>query len=96
MGPILRYNLSRFALFAAFLGIGYLVGLAGFVLLAAALLGSGVTAYFVLKPQRLAMIAAMQVKVEQRQAKAAARAAREDAWDDERRAHEASGPDGLS
>jgi len=94
MGPVLRYNVARLGLFAAFLGIGYVVGLAGFVLLAAALFGSGITSYFVLKPQRLAMIAAMQAKVEERQAKAAAKEAREDVWDEQRRAE--AGPDDLT
>lgn len=96
MGAILRYNLSRLALFAAFLGIGYLVGLAGFVLLLAALFGSGVTSYFVLRNQRLAMIAAMAEAMEARQAKAAAKAAREDEEDERRRVREEIGPDDLA
>lgn len=97
MGPILRYNLSRFSLFAAFLGVGYLVGLAGFALLLAALFGSGVTSYFVLRNQRLAMIAAMAASVEARQAKAAAKTAREDEWDEQRRrADRPVGPDDLA
>lgn len=96
MGAILRYNLYRFGLLAAFLLVGYLVGLVGVALVVVSVLGSGITSYFALKPQRLAMIAEMQRRVEQRQARSAARAAREDAWDEQRRAEEEIGPDDLA
>lgn len=97
MGPILRYNLSRFALFAAFLAVGYVVGLAGLVLLLAALVGSGVTSYFMLRDQRLAMIAAMAASADRRETRAAAKAGREDDWDEQqRRVEDTPGPDDLA
>lgn len=85
MGPILRYNALRFGMFVGFLAIGYAVGLAGFVLIVLALLGSSITAYFGLAKQRAAMIVAMQATVEARRLKAAARESREDEYDEQQR-----------
>lgn len=52
MPPILRYSLARAALFAAALGVLYLVGLRGLLLFGVAVLVSGLASYVVLARQR--------------------------------------------
>jgi hypothetical protein len=82
VGPILRYNLARLGLLVGFLALFYLLGLGGAVLVLGAVLASGVVSYFVLARQREAMVVALKERVQARQAKAAAREAREDEYDD--------------
>ena len=82
MGPILRYNVLRLGLLVAFFALFYLLGAGGFVLVVGAVLASGVASYFLLARQREAMVVALKERVQARQAKAAAREAREDEYDD--------------
>jgi hypothetical protein len=86
VGPILRYNLLRFALLVGFLAVFYLLGAGGLVLVVGAVLASGVASYFLLAGQRAAMIVALQERIQARQARAAAREAREDEYDEQLRA----------
>ena len=86
MGPILRYNLARLGLLVAFLAVFYLLGAGGLVLVVGAVLASGVASYFLLARQRAEMIVALQARMQARQAKAAAREAREDEYDEQMRA----------
>jgi hypothetical protein len=85
MGPILRYNVLRFALLAFFVVGGYLLGVGGAVLVVGAVLASGIASYFLLARQRAEMVAALQARVQARQARASERAAREDEYDEQLR-----------
>lgn len=52
MRPVLSYTLMRLVLFAAVLGVLALAGVSSFLLLALAILISGVLSYFLLWQQR--------------------------------------------
>lgn len=79
---VLVYNLLRLGLLAACLVVGYLAGLRGLYLVAAAFLVSGVVSWFALKNQRINMGAAIERTVERGRARAAARTATEDEYAD--------------
>lgn len=53
--PTVRYSLARLGLFLGALGLLYLLGLRGFLLIAAAIVASGVLSYFLLTAPRVAM-----------------------------------------
>lgn len=55
MKPTLKYTLARIGLLVLALGVGYLVGLRGIVLIVAGFFGSSVISLFVLNSQRNAM-----------------------------------------
>lgn len=80
---MLIYNLWRLVLLACCLGIGFLAGLRGFVLIVVALFVSGVLSWFVLGRQRVNMGVAIERTVERGRARMAARTAAEDAVADE-------------
>lgn len=80
---LLSYNLLRLVLLAACLGVGYLAGLRGLLLIIAALLVSGVLSWFLLARQRVSMGVAIERSVERGRARMAARTAAEDAYADE-------------
>jgi len=82
---VLRYNALRLGLVVGFLAIGYLVGLAGIVLIVVALIASSVVSYFLLTGARQQMFEAVQAHAEARRVRAAARAAREDDYDEQQR-----------
>lgn len=52
MGSVIIYSLSRLALFAATAGVLFLVGARGFLLLALAILISGIVSFVLLSRQR--------------------------------------------
>jgi hypothetical protein len=79
---VLTYNLCRLGLLALCLGLGRIAGLRSILLLVAALLVSGVLSWFVLRPQRIAMGAAVERTVNRGQVRFAARAAAEDSYVD--------------
>jgi uncharacterized membrane protein len=85
-GPAARafvvYNALRLGLFAACLGLAALAGLRSILLIAVALLVSGVLAYFLLDRQRRAMAEELAVRVERSRQRLAERTAREDAYVD--------------
>jgi hypothetical protein len=87
----LVYNAGRLALFAACAGLLALAGLRSIVLLAAALLVSGVLSYFVLDRQRRAMADAVGDAVDRGRQRMAERTAREDAYADEMLAGDLAG-----
>jgi hypothetical protein len=80
---LLSYNLLRAALLAACLGLGYVAGLRGLLLIVAALLVSGVLSWFLLTRQRVSMGAAIEQSVARGRARMAARTAAEDAYADD-------------
>ena len=88
MGAFVRYNLLRFGLFVGFGALFYFVGVAGLLLVVLAALASGVTSYYLLAKQRKEMVDALAGRVAARQERSAARAAREDAYDEQLRAGE--------
>lgn len=51
----MRYSVARLVLFLAALGLLYLLGARSFLLVAAALVLSGVVSYYLLRPARVAM-----------------------------------------
>jgi uncharacterized protein DUF4229 len=59
----IRYTLMRLVLFAAVFGLLYLAGATSFLLLALAILISGVLSYFLLARQRAAMAGAISRNV---------------------------------
>jgi hypothetical protein len=63
MRATLYYTVLRLALFAAVLGVLYLVGARSVLLLALSILISGVLSYFVLNSQRTAMAGAISKRV---------------------------------
>lgn len=77
------YNALRLALFAGCAGLLALAGLRSVVLLAAALLVSGVLSYFLLDRQRQAIAEALGEAVDRGRRRMAERAEREDAYVDE-------------
>ena len=52
MSPFLGYTLGRLGLLALALGLGYVAGLRGPMLLVMAFLGSGIVSFFMLNKQR--------------------------------------------
>lgn len=80
---VLVYNLGRLALLLACLALGWLAGLRGVLLLAAALLVSGLLSWFLLARQRVAMGAAVEHAVERTRSRLRARTEAEDAYVDE-------------
>jgi hypothetical protein len=83
------YNAARLGLFVVCLLLGYAAGLRGALLLAAALLVSGVLSYFLLTRQRVAMGLAVESAIRERRSRLAQRTAAEDAADEARRRAEA-------
>lgn len=79
------YNAARLGLFVGCVVLGYVAGLRGLLLLAAALLVSGVLSWFLLARQRIAMGMAVEHAIRERRRHAAERTAAEDAYDEERR-----------
>jgi hypothetical protein len=53
--PTVRYSLARLGLFLGALGLLYLLGARGFLLLATAIVLSGIVSYFLLTAPRVAM-----------------------------------------
>jgi hypothetical protein len=88
------YNALRLALFAACAGLLALAGLRSIVLLAVALLVSGVLSYFVLDRPRRALAEAVAGAVDRGKQKLAERTEREDAYVDQMLARDGpSSPD---
>jgi len=79
---VVAYNLGRLGLFVACALLGYLAGLRGLLLLAAALLVSGVLSWFLLARQRAAMAEVVGGAVTRGRTRLAQRAADEDAYVD--------------
>lgn len=77
---VLAYNFGRLGLFVGCAVLGYLAGLRGLLLLAAALLVSGVLSWFLLARQRAAMAQALGGAVTRSRSRIAQRAADEDAY----------------
>jgi len=77
---VVAYNLGRIGLFVACAALGYIAGLRGLVLLAAALLISGILSWFLLARQRAAMAEALGGAVTRSRSKLASRTAAEDAY----------------
>ena len=77
---VLAYNAGRLGLLVGCAVLGYIAGLRGFVLLAAALLVSGVLSWFLLARQRAAMAEALGGAVTRSRSKLAQRTAEEDAY----------------
>ncbi len=84
----LLYTGSRVGMFAVTVGLLYGVGVRGIIVVFAALVLSGIASYFLLDRQRATFAAALEARMQRRQASprvgrrraaAAARAAREDA-----------------
>ena len=84
----LVYNGWRLGLFAACAGLLALAGLRSVVLIAAALLVSGVLAYFLLDRQRRALAEAVGDAVDRGRRRLAERTEQEDAYADEMLARE--------
>jgi hypothetical protein len=76
------YTALRAALFAGCLALGWLAGLGGVLLLAAALVASGLLSWFLLDRQRAALGLAAERAVSAMRARAHERTAREDAYVD--------------
>jgi hypothetical protein len=79
---VLTYNLCRLGLLLLCLGLGWIAGLRSIALIVAALFVSGVLSWFALRPQRIAMGAAVERSVSRSQVRFAARAAAEDSYVD--------------
>jgi hypothetical protein len=79
---VLVYNLARLALLGACLLIGWAAGLTGLWLIVAALAGSGVLSWFLLRKQRIGMGYAVEQTVEKGRARMAEHTAAEDAYAD--------------
>jgi Protein of unknown function (DUF4229) len=78
----LTYNVARLGLLAVCLGLGALAGLRGLLLVAAALVVSGILSWFLLARQRIALGAAVEQAVARGRAKVTERTAAEDAYVD--------------
>jgi CHASE2 domain-containing sensor protein len=76
------YTGARLGLFVLCLGLAWVAGLDGAVLLVVALLASGVLSWFVLRRPRLAMSGAVDRRVSRAHNRVDARAAAEDAYVD--------------
>jgi len=79
----LRYTTMRLAIFVVALGLLWLVRVRGVLLVALALLISGLASYALLRPQREAMSAQLAAASARRRERARIRAAREDACQDD-------------
>jgi hypothetical protein len=79
---VLAYNAGRFGLFAVCCALGYLAGLRSVLLLAVALLVSGVLSWFLLARQRAAMAEVLGGAVARSRSRLAQRTAEEDAYVD--------------
>jgi len=79
---VVAYNLGRIGLFVGCAVLGYVAGLRGLLLLAAALLISGILSWFLLARQRAAMAEALGGAVARSRSKLASRTAAEDAYAD--------------
>jgi uncharacterized membrane protein YqgA involved in biofilm formation len=95
----LVYSGSRVGVFAVLLGLLYVVGVRGVIVVLIALVLSGVLSYFLLDRQRSAFAAALEERVKRRRERAAAKSAREDeiadrliAEEQARRSLSSSGP----
>jgi len=80
---VVAYNLGRLGLFVGCALLGFIAGLRGLLLLAAALLVSGILSWFLLARQRAAMAEALGGAVTRNRSKLARRTAEEDAYVDE-------------
>lgn len=78
MRTVIIYSLSRLALFAATAGVLFLVGARGFLLLALAILISGVISFVLLSRQRDAVSSSVTERAARIQRNIAEGAARED------------------
>jgi hypothetical protein len=76
--PVLRYTSMRLAIFAVALGVLWLVRVRGLLLVALAVLISGLASYALLQRERDAMSARVAAAAGRRKARSAARVARED------------------
>lgn len=79
MRSVLIYTLSRLALFAATAGVLFIVGARGFLLLALAILISGVISFVLLSRQRDAVSSSVTERAARIKESLAEGAAREDA-----------------
>lgn len=77
---VLAYNAGRLGLFIGCAVLGFIAGLRGLLLLAAALLVSGVLSWYLLARQRAAMAEALGGAVTRSRSKLAQRTAEEDAY----------------
>jgi hypothetical protein len=77
---VVAYNLGRIGLFVGCVVLGYVAGLRGLILLAAALLISGILSWFLLARQRAAMADALGGAVARSRSRLAQRTAAEDAY----------------
>lgn len=89
---MLVYNLWRLGLLAVCLGLGWVAGLRGALLIVAALLVSGLLSWFLLQRQRVAMGMAVERTVERSRVRMSARTAAEDAYADAVAARTAAQP----
>jgi hypothetical protein len=90
---LLTYNLARAGLLAACLGLGWLAGLRGLLLIVIALLASGALSWFLLAAQRVNMGAAIERTVGRSRDRMAARTAAEDAYADDLERHQQGADD---
>lgn len=79
---VVAYNLGRLGLFVACAVLGYVAGLRGLALLAAALIVSGVLSWFLLDRQRAAMAEVVGDAVTRGRSRLGQRSAEEDAYVD--------------
>jgi hypothetical protein len=86
--PVMRYSIFRLGLFALALGLLWLVHVRGLLLVALAVLISGLASYALLQRERDAMSARVAASRTRRKSRAAQRAAREDDIADELAADE--------
>lgn len=93
---VVAYNLGRLGLFVACALLGYLAGLRGLVLLAAALLVSGVLSWFLLARQRAAMAEVVGGAVSRGRTRLAQRTADEDAYVDSMAAPDPVSPEDVT
>lgn len=83
--PALSYSMSRILIFVAVAGVLWLVHVRGLWLLVIALVVSGLASFVLLSRQRDAVSIAVTQSAARRRAKAEARTAREDSYDEELR-----------
>jgi hypothetical protein len=79
---VVAYNLGRLGLFVACCVLGYLAGLRGLVLLAGALVVSGILSWFLLARQRAAMAEVVGGALTRGRSRLGQRGAEEDAYVD--------------
>jgi len=92
----MTYNLCRLGLFLGCAVLGALAGLRGLVLIAAALLVSGVLSWFLLARQRAAMADVVGSAVTRGRGRLAARTEAEDAYVDSVASQPTSTEDGVT